>query len=283
MRGWLRLAVVGSAIVALAATGIILTRSPTQAATCTNIWLGGVDNNFATAGNWSKGTVPSSADDVCITQTTTTRPAAVADTYTVLDNGSFTIRSLTLGGPNGTQTLVIRSNFELDLGVDSTVNSNGVLTLGDAGAGNTILCCAPVTMTNGGHLNTVAGGGGSRYWRLSVTNGPGAAIDLAGPTLQDGGGGGSTRTTNSGTFVVDATGSLAIGGGGNPQFFVNSGGSITNNGAFSTSSSTFTQRGGTESGNPIVLGNVTVLDDDLSAGAALFKLANGSQNLADRK
>ena len=61
--------------------------------------------NFGTPGNWSTNMVPGSGDDVCITATTTTNPAAVADTYTVILNGGFSIHSLTLGGPNGTQTV----------------------------------------------------------------------------------------------------------------------------------------------------------------------------------
>ena len=44
---------------------------------------------------------------------------------------------------------------------------------------------------------------------------------------------------------------------------------MTNNGAFSVSGGTFTQRGGSESGNAVVLVDST-LDDDTSAGAALF-------------
>jgi hypothetical protein len=173
--------------------------------------------------------------------------------------------------------LTVATPDSANLGRDLT--NAGTITLGDAGTNHSWLCCYAQTLTNTGHLNTVLGGGGNRYLWANVTNAPGGTIDIAGTTPQDGGGGGSTRTTNNGTLVVEATGSLAIGGGGNPMYFVNSGGSITNNGVVSTTSSTFTQRGGTESGNPIVLGNVSVLDDDLSAGAALFKLANGSQNL----
>src|SRR5437879_5978135 len=56
-------------------------------------WIGGVDNNFGTAGNWSTGFVPGPNDDACITG-----PTALGDTYTVIANGGFSIHSLTLGG-----------------------------------------------------------------------------------------------------------------------------------------------------------------------------------------
>src|SRR5947208_796194 len=116
-----------------------------RVATC-DTWIGGVDNNFGTAGNWSTGFVPGAGDDACIDG---------AGTYTVIANGSFSVHSLTLGGPSGTQVLVIPAdNFEFALGAASTVNTNGALTLGDAGSGYSLLASG-ATLTNSGHLNTV--------------------------------------------------------------------------------------------------------------------------------
>jgi hypothetical protein len=279
-RRWIWRAVLGCAIGGLAATGLLATQHGTQAAACTETWVGGVDTNFSTAGNWSPAVVPGATDDVCITATTSTIPKAAADTYTVTLNGSFSIRSLTLGAPNGTQTLLLPAgNDQLTLNAASTINANGVLTLGDAGTGSSVLCCAGINLTNVGHLNTVTGGGGSRYFRLNVTNGPGGTVDIAAPTLQDGMGGGSTRTTNNGTFTVEASGSLAIGGGGNPQYFDNTGGGISNLGTLSLTSATFTQRAGTTTGNAIEFDNSSALDDDTSAGAGNFKMASATQTL----
>ena len=73
----------------LALLGVLTVAAGPAEAKCSTTWIGGIDNNFGTAGNWSAGTVPGSSDDVCITATTITSPAAVADTYTVILNGNF--------------------------------------------------------------------------------------------------------------------------------------------------------------------------------------------------
>jgi streptogramin lyase len=180
--------------------------------TC-DTWLGTVDGNFGTAGNWSTGAVPTSADDVCITATTKTGPAAKFDTYTVLLNGTFTIHSLALGGPNGTQTLVIpASGVALNLNASSSIGANGVLTMGDAGTGTSALCCAGTTLTNTGHLNTMVGGGGSRFLRLNLTNTASGIVDIGAATSQDGVGG-ATTTTNNATLILEKAQTLALTGG----------------------------------------------------------------------
>src|ERR1700694_1251447 len=180
--------------------------------TC-DTWLGTVDGNFGTAGNWSTGAVPTTADDVCITATTKTGPAAKFDTYTVLLNGTFTVHSLALGGPNGTQTLVIpASGVALNLNATSSIGANGVLTMGDAGSGTSALCCAGTTLTNAGHLNTVLGGGGNRFLRINLTNTASGTVDIGAPTFQDGVGG-ATTTTNNATLILEKAQTLALTGG----------------------------------------------------------------------
>jgi len=212
MRRWLRFAVAGGGIVALAAIGILMARSTVQAATCTDTWVGG-NGNFNTPTSWSTGAVPTAADDACITATTTTVPAAMLDTYTVVLNGTFSVRSLTIGGPNGTQTLIIPgSGAQLTLSTASTINSNGVLVMGDAGTGTSTLCCSGVTLTNTGHLNAVLGGGGNHYLRLNLTNAASGTIDIGGPTSQDGVGG-ATATANDGTLILEKAQILALNGG----------------------------------------------------------------------
>src|SRR5207253_9673736 len=114
-----------SRVAFLVVTGLLLLWPASATPACTVTWIGGVDGNFGTAGNWSTGIVPGSTDDVCINATTTTNPAAVADTYTVVLNGNFSVHSLTLGGPNGTQTLVLSSGRHFNLGADSVVNTTG--------------------------------------------------------------------------------------------------------------------------------------------------------------
>jgi len=272
---WIWQTVFGGAIVALGAAALVAIPHATLAASCTDTWIGGVDGNFGTAGNWSLGVVPGSSDDTCITATTTTIPAATADTYTVMLNGTFTLHSLTLGGPNGTQTVVIpASGVALNLNAPSAVNPNGVLTLGDAGSGTSALlgCGGLTTLTNTGHLNTVAGGGGNRLIQfVNFLNAAGGTVDLAAPTVDDSCG----SISNNGTYVIEAGGSLSLTNG---PSFSNNGGSLTNHGSVSVSGASpaaFAQRGGSESGNPVIISGST-LDDDTSGGAGLFTLTGNT-------
>src|SRR5437867_4421833 len=161
MRRGVRLGVVGGAAVALVVMGIVVTRSTSQAATC-DYWIGG-SGNFNAPVNWSTGVVPNSADDACITQTTTSTPPAAADTYTVLFDGISTVNSIQLGAPSGKQTLQLAGNntqFFLNTG---TINSNGILLVGDGNVSNgyTWLGAASNTsvLTNNGSLETVHAGG----------------------------------------------------------------------------------------------------------------------------
>ena len=83
-------------------------------------WSNPAGGDWATAGNWNTGTVPTAADDVHID---------MAGTYTVSISASVTsvtVNSLTLGGASGTQTLTTVK--PLTLNAPSTVGSNGVLT-----------------------------------------------------------------------------------------------------------------------------------------------------------
>jgi hypothetical protein len=234
-------------------------------AACTATWIGG-NGNFGSAANWSTAGVPGSGDDVCITATTTTNPAAAADTYTVLLNGNFPVRSLTLGAPNGHQTLVLPSaNSIFRVDADSTINVNGTFILGDSGGGYSVLR-GPGALTNNGQLNTIVGGGNFRYLRLNITNNPGGTVNIGSDTRQDAADVGATLFTNQGSLMIEAAGRLALSGGSS---FANMAGSVANAGAFSVSSGTFTQRAGTLSGSPVLFSNST-LDDDLAAGAGLF-------------
>ena len=272
MGRWVRLSIVGGAVVALVAAGILVTRSTSQAATC-DYWIGG-SGNFNAPVNWSTGVVPNSADDACITQTTSSTPPAAADTYTVLFDGISTVNSLQLGAPSGKQTLQLAGNntqFFLNTG---TINSNGILLVGDGNVSNgyTWLGAASNTsvLTNNGSLETVQGGGGIRYLRVSITNAAGGTVDVAASdTRVDGFGSSLYTATNNGTFVVETGAAFAFSNGGS---FINQGGSVTNSGAFSQSGGHFIQRGGSELGNPVVL-HAGGLDDDLSAGPAKFTIS----------
>jgi hypothetical protein len=272
------------------ATGVTLIAQ----ATC-DVWIGGTDNNFSTAANWSLGTVPTSTDDACINATTTTIVPAKADTYSVLVNGIFSVHSLTLGGPNGTQTLNNAAGGSLSLLASSSINAHGALTvgssaifkmadltnagtitLGDAASGDTGLGCSggcsptgPI-LTNNGTLKTIQGGGGTRHIQVMVINAAAATLDIGGVAAQtdagcnNPGGIANRAVVNNGSVIVEAAGTFSPSCG-----FVNSAGAtVVNNGMF-TPGWAFVQRG-TESGNPVLFMNGSGIDDDLSAGPGSF-------------
>src|SRR5439155_22494339 len=115
------------------------------------------------------------------------------------------------GLATGQVLTVAANNTQANLAKNLT--NAGTITLGDAGGGFSILCCAGITLTNSGHLNTVAGGGGNRHLRANIIN-AGGVVDIAGPTLQDGGGGGPTSIANNrGTVMIEPGHSLALSGG----------------------------------------------------------------------
>ncbi len=83
-----------------------------------NAWLNASGGAWEVPTNWSRGVVPTDADDVSIT---------LPGTYTITINSSVALRSLTLGAVTGAQTLV--SDFNLRLAEDSAVQAHGVLNL----------------------------------------------------------------------------------------------------------------------------------------------------------
>ena len=74
-----------------------------------------------------------------------------------------------------------------------------------------------------------------------------------------------TTTTNDGTFTIASGGSYVLNGGS----FDNAGGSISNGGTLQEESYTFTERGGSQTGNPVTIDSAT-LDDDTTAGGGQF-------------
>ena len=78
-------------------------------------WTNTVGGSWGDASNWNPNHAPASGDNVIITN---------AGTYTVTNNTPVILDKLTLGGANGTQTLMISSLTMTNVGL---VNSNGVL------------------------------------------------------------------------------------------------------------------------------------------------------------
>ncbi len=104
-------------------------------------WKSGVSGDWATAANWSNGTVPGSGDDVTI---------GASGTYTVTINGPQAARSLSLKAAGATvvdsSTLSMNGALTLTAGTFQ-LNSGGVIS------GATLSATGGVFLWNGGTLN----------------------------------------------------------------------------------------------------------------------------------
>ena len=237
--------------------------------------------------------MPTTTDDVCIT---------LPGTYTVTlapysSAGGDSIASLTIGGGAGTQTLdelgaasitgSNETNNETRLGVTNgvTIASSGALIL-DATAGGTPTPGEPAGGTAELNAGSLANAGAistrveDASWHAelqvgTITNQAGGSISVSSGTLT------ATQSSpyswsavNDGSISVAAGAALqlATSFAGNAAF--TDGGTIANGGSISMATSsgaaTWTQSGGSLSGNPVVLGNGTTLAD--SAGAGQFTL-----------
>ena len=85
-------------------------------------WLNPAGGDWHTPANWSTGRVPVALQDVVI---------SLAGTYTVALSQTAAVRSLTLGGAAGTQTLRVSGAVELHSEQASTVQTSGSLHLED--------------------------------------------------------------------------------------------------------------------------------------------------------
>ena len=198
--------------------------------------------------------------------------SATLDDDTTAGGGQFTFIGSDILTGTGTspgistgQTLTIESD-DTALQLAKSLTNDGTLDVGDATTGGLYAqlgMSAAYTLTNDGTLNTVAGSGGVRYLRSNLTNDGTVNIDSA--ATQSDGGDGVTTTTNDGTFTVASGGSYVLNGGS----FDNAGGTIANGGTLQEESYTFTERGGSETGNPVTIDSAT-LDDDTTAGGGYF-------------
>ena len=185
-----------------------------------------------------------------------------------------------LGGtiPHG-QTVDVIGNkiYDSTATLDANLINNGTLELhaGAAGAGFADLSGPFDTVTNTGTFKTEGGGNNPNYLRTNVVNNSGGTVDIDGVTNEDGSGG-ATTLTNNGTFSVGALkGSLAV---SNASSFIQSGGTFTNGGTLSQNTGTFTQSGGVDSGAPVSVINVALIDSAAS-GTFSFDLY-GSDSLS---
>jgi len=123
-----------------------LTASVASAQACTDSWKNPVSGSWGTAADWSTGEVPFTTDEVCITvpgtYTVTLAPYFISHEHLPgAEQAGDKVKSLTLGGSSGAQTLdilgqasVSRSNeatnfTELELNGVATINETGTLIL----------------------------------------------------------------------------------------------------------------------------------------------------------
>ncbi len=205
-----------------AALGLWLHTGAARAAGCTDTWIGG-SGTFGTASDWSTGAVPGSGDDVCITATTTTTPHASADNYSVSVDNNYTIHSLTIGGPNGIQTLVLGNSWNVQLSSASSIGAHGALSIGNnsGSAPATLSGGGPqgtgVSLTNDGLIATDPCAACGKQLMVNVTNDASGVIDVLSSMTVLG-------ITNNGTTKLENVNGVT-------QLFVGSGGSFVNGSA----------------------------------------------------
>jgi hypothetical protein len=273
---------------------------------CTETWTGNAgDGSWNTANNWSPAQVPQTTDSVCIT---------AAGTYTVTlpaggaDFAGADIASLTLGASSGTgtQTLdVVGQDYyhageifpgtTLTLNDSSTITSSGELILDSTSGGyppgsnpaGGYAALNAATLTNSGKIVTQSEDPSwPTYFAGSLTEEPSASLDVNSGTFTmpspNGGGYGSSygySVTNGGSMDIASGAGFAFttGYGGSGGFINN--GTVINNGSITANSGggqvTWTQSGGSESGNPVVLQAGAWLVDSAGAGSFLFNYESG--------
>jgi hypothetical protein len=238
---------IGLAIAGLIGAAVLIPAAA-RASGCENSWTNGAGGSWFKAENWSKKSVPTAAEEVCITE---------SGTYTVemtQTSGTVSVKALTVGGTSGTQTLVVGSsssvNAILATTAGITTGSHGAITMtnGDT-SGNSVTLTGPIA--NAGTITTEPAHGGSRTIAGSVTNTGTIAIN--------------TNTAYNGTSAA-LTNEGAIDLAEGKQLTVNNKGSVTN-GAGGTiaatgtgdvfvegSGSSFSEGAGTTSGTtPVIL------------------------------
>jgi hypothetical protein len=140
--------------------------STAHASGCQDSWTNASGGSWYTAGNWSKKTIPVSGEEACITLNGTY-------TVTMAQGEAVTLKSLTVGGTSGKQTLEVTgkcgTNAVLTTTSGLTTHADGAVSLGAVSCGVSVTLVGPVA--NGGTLTSaVADGEGSRYLDGSLTN-----------------------------------------------------------------------------------------------------------------
>jgi hypothetical protein len=219
--------------------------STAHASGCQDSWTNASGGSWYTAANWSKKALPASGEEACITLNGTY-------TVTMTQGEAVTLKSLTVGGTSGKQTLAVNgqcgTNAVLTTTSGLTTDADGAVSLGAVSCGVSATLVGPVA--NGGTLTSAVGDGeGSRYLDGSLTNTGTLAIayntsfEAAKAVLTNDG----ALTIANGTHVTLENESSAVNG---------SGGSIaggTSGYLLALPKTAFTEGAGTTSGTEPVL------------------------------
>jgi PKD domain/IPT/TIG domain len=234
--------------IAIAAIFALALWAPTaaHASGCTDTFTNAAGGSWSTGSNWSKNAPPSAEEEACITEN---------GTYTVtLSASSVSVKSLTIGGSSGTQTLAVESNCSGTASLGSTlgigVGARGAVTLTNGG-----LCANGVTLggqvNNAGTITSAPGtSGGARNLEGNLTNK--GTLTVAANTSFNGG----SKATLVNEGAVELAEGLELYVASGDSFSNDAGGSIAATGSanvFVPSGATFNEGAGTTSGSQPVI------------------------------
>ncbi|MGH2873895.1 MAG: beta strand repeat-containing protein [Solirubrobacteraceae bacterium] len=276
MRRWL-LIVLGLLGV-LALLGPLVSGSVAQpsCASGADVWNGDAgDGNFMTAGNWSTGTVPTSATDVCL--------PTLSSAYTVqIIQRQPSVNSLEIqagatleiaGGPgSGDDDGVITT-------ADGVENAGTIQLTNTAQNFSARIIETGGTFTNTGTIDALAGAGGSGSAREiqgnfvndgTVDVQQSLNLDGTSPVIHNAAG--ATITIESGqTLTVSGTATFDLDGG-----------TLANSGTYTQTGGVFNHNGGNATGSPLQLEDVALdpsLDNGAGSGSASFFIYDNANTL----
>lgn len=145
-------------------------------------WIGSIDTNWATAGNWGDSNVPNGIAvtiDTAANQPTVSSAVSNITSLTILPNSTLTFASggslQTSGAISVSGTLVLDDNSTL------TIGGNQNITVNSGGALNVTGSDSSAAATAGTIQSTTSG---TTYWQLVVANG--GSVDARGARFIDG-------------------------------------------------------------------------------------------------
>jgi hypothetical protein len=244
-----------------------LVPSSAHASGCTDSWTNTEGGSWFTGSDWSNDAPPTSEEEACITAN---------GTYTVTmtqESGTVSVKSLTIGGTSGTQTLVVGSSCSVNAVLTTTEGiSNGAqgaitLTNGD-GCGDSVTLIGPIT--SAGTITSEPAHGGTRSLQGNLTNTGTLAIN-ANTSFN----GTSAALINEGAIDVAEAVQLTV--SGKNSLANRTGGSISavGSGDVLMSDTTFTEGAGTTSGTkPVIVDDGAV--SYTSKGKSLIALRGSS-------